>query len=87
MLRTAVPTGIEPARSNLGVTELLEQIWAEKAIFLSVLHFTSSFVTFQVFFKLWVWTKVSGNRSKKGKRKKETADEKGQSRRGMEKTE
>jgi hypothetical protein len=40
---------METARSNLGVTELLEQIWAEKALFLSVLHFTSSFVTFQVF--------------------------------------
>jgi hypothetical protein len=32
-----------------------------------------------------VWTKVSENRSKMRKRKKEAGDEKGQSRRGMEK--
>jgi hypothetical protein len=34
-----------------------------------------------------VWSKVSGNRSKMGKRKKEASDEKWQSRRGMEKAE
>jgi len=39
------------------MTELLEQIWAEKAIFLSVLHFTSLFVIFQVHLNiLGTWT-------------------------------
>jgi hypothetical protein len=47
----AVPTGIEPARSNLGVTELLELIWAEKPLFVTFCHFTSLFVTFQAIFE------------------------------------
>ncbi len=47
-LPLAVPTGIEPARSNLGVTETLERIWAEKPLSRYFPQFTSLFVTFQV---------------------------------------
>jgi hypothetical protein len=50
LLRSAVPTGIEPVTSNLGETELLDRIWGEKQYFRCFLHFTSHFVTLQAAF-------------------------------------